>query len=43
MISLIKEYVALPEDARQTGLNAFCEQAAQSLSRVECAMMDAPQ
>ena len=43
MISLIKEYVALPEDARQTGLTAFCEQAAQSLSRVECAMMDAPQ
>ena len=43
MVTFLKEYVALPEDARQTGLNTFCEQAAQSLSRVECAMMDAPQ
>lgn len=43
MASLVKEYVALPEEARQSGLSAFCERAAQSLSRVECAMMDAPQ
>ncbi len=43
MVALVKEYVALPEAVRQNGLNAFCEQAAQRLSRVECAMMDAPQ
>lgn len=43
MAALLREYVALPEDARQSGLNAFCEQAARSLSRMECAMMDAPQ
>ena len=42
MISLIKEYVALPETERQSGLQAFCEQAAQRLSRVECALMDEP-
>ena len=42
MVTLLKEYVALPEEARQSGLNAFCEQAAQSLSRVECAMMEEP-
>ena len=29
--------------ARQSGLQAFCEQAAQRLSRVECALMDEPQ
>ena len=42
MVTLLKEYVALPEEARQSGLNAFCEQAALSLSRVECAMMEEP-
>lgn len=42
MVTLLKEYVALPEEARQSGLNAFCEQAAQSLSRLECAMMEEP-
>ena len=40
MVALVKEYVALPEDARQSGLNAFCEQAAQRLCQIECAMMD---
>ena len=40
MVTFLKEYVALPETARQSGLQAFCEQAAQRLSRVECALMD---
>lgn len=42
MVTFFKEYVALPETARQSGLQAFCEQAAQRLSRVECALMDEP-
>ena len=42
MVTFLKEYVALPETARQSGLQAFCEQAAQRLSRVECALMDEP-
>ena len=42
MVTFLKEYVALPEMARQSGLQAFCEQAAQRLSRVECALMDEP-
>ena len=42
MVTFLKEYVALPETERQSGLQAFCEQAAQRLSRVECALMDEP-
>lgn len=42
MVTFLKEYVALPETARQSGLQVFCEQAAQRLSRVECALMDEP-
>ena len=42
MVTFLKEYVALPETARQSGLQAFCEQAAQRLSRVDGALMDEP-
>lgn len=45
MVTLIKEYVALPEADRLTHCNAFCRQAAERLSAVECALMpgDAPE
>lgn len=40
MVSLIKEYIALPEADRATHCSAFCQQAAVRLSAVECALMD---
>ena len=40
MVTLLKEYIALPEDERGSRTEAFCHQAAQRLSAVECAMMD---
>lgn len=43
MVTLIKEYIALPDDARTAHTAAFCEQAAGRLCAVECAMMETPQ
>ncbi|MDO5377291.1 MAG: hypothetical protein Q4G52_03050 [Clostridia bacterium] len=40
MVTLIKEYIALPDGDRQSGCAAFCEQAARRLSAVECALME---
>ncbi len=42
MVTLIKEYIALPDEERGAHTALFCEQAASRLSAVECAMMDAP-
>ena len=42
MVTFLKEYVALPETERQSGRQAFCEQAAQRLSRGVCALLDEP-
>lgn len=39
MVTLLKEYIALPDGDRQSGCAAFCEQAAQRLSAMECALM----
>ena len=39
MVTLIKEYIALPEADRSHQSAAFCEQAAARLSAVECALM----
>ena len=39
MVTLIKEYIALPEADRIHQSAAFCEQAAARLSAVECALM----
>ena len=38
MVLMLKEYIALPDGDRQSHLNAFCQQAAQRLSAMECAM-----
>lgn len=43
MVTLIKEYIALPEEARGAQTALFCQQAANRLSAVECAMMEPPQ
>ena len=40
MVTLLKEYIALPEAERGSRTEAFCHQAAQRLSAVECAMME---
>lgn len=40
MVTLLKEYIALPDGDRQNHCVAFCEQAAQRLSAVECALME---
>jgi len=40
MVSLLKEYIALPESERPGASAAFCRQAAERLSAVECALMD---
>ena len=40
MVTLLKEYIALPEAERGSRTEAFCLQAAQRLSAVECAMME---
>lgn len=39
MVTLLKEYIALPEGDRMSHAQAFCQQAAQRLAAVECAMM----
>lgn len=39
MVTLIKEYIALPEPDRASHCAAFCQQAAARLSAVECALM----
>ena len=39
MVTLIKEYIALPEESRAQQTAAFCQQAAARLSAVEAAMM----
>ena len=39
MVTLLKEYIALPESERGSRMEAFCDQAAQRLAAVECAMM----
>lgn len=40
MVTLIKEYIALPQRDRLSHTEAFCEQAAARLSAVECALME---
>ena len=40
MVSLLKEYIALPDADRPDHTAAFCAQAAARLSAVECALMD---
>lgn len=39
MVTLLKEYIALPQRDRLRHTDQFCEQAAQRLSAVECALM----
>ena len=39
MVTLVKEYIALPAAQRSAGADFFCQQAAQRLSAVECALM----
>ena len=39
MVTLVKEYIALPEADRASRSAAFCQQAAVRLSAVECALM----
>lgn len=39
MVTLVKEYIALPEADRTSRCAAFCQQAAARLSAVECALM----
>ena len=39
MVTLIKEYIALPDAQRSDHASAFCAQAAARLSAVECALM----
>lgn len=40
MVTLIKEYIALPDADRVSHCGAFCQQAAARLSAVECALME---
>jgi len=40
MVTLIKEYIALPDMDRASHASAFCNQAAARLSAVECALME---
>ena len=39
MVTLIKEYIALPVQKRSAHADLFCRQAAERLSAVECALM----
>ena len=39
MITLMKEFIALPAAQRSAQTDTFCQQAAQRLSAVECALM----
>ena len=43
MVTLLKEYIALPEADRISHCSAFCQQAAARLSAVECALMEPAQ
>ena len=43
MVTILKEYIALPETDRADRLSVFCQQAAARLSAVECALMDCTQ
>ena len=40
MVTLMKEYIALPQSDRMSRCASFCQQAAARLSAVECALMD---
>ena len=40
MVTLLKEFIALPKDDRISQAERFCEQAAARLSAVECALMN---
>lgn len=40
MVTLIKEFIALPDADRASHSQAFCQQAAARLSAVECALME---
>ena len=40
MVTLLKEYIALPQSDRLSHADRFCEQAAARLSAVECALME---
>jgi len=40
MLTLIREYIALPQEERSSQTPFFCQQAAARLAAVECAMMD---
>ncbi|MGN0772645.1 MAG: hypothetical protein ACI4MP_02505 [Candidatus Ventricola sp.] len=40
MVTLLKEYIALPQSDRLSHADHFCEQAAARLSAVECALME---
>jgi len=42
MVTLIKEYIALPDEGRMQQADAFCQQAAARLAAVEAAMMHSP-
>ena len=42
MITVIKEFIALPQSDRAMHCAAFCQQAALRLSAVECALMETP-
>lgn len=42
MVTLIKEYLALPDKEKTAHSAVFCQQAAQRLSAVECALMHLP-
>ncbi|MBR4039060.1 MAG: hypothetical protein IKJ11_03055 [Clostridia bacterium] len=39
MVTLVKEYIALPASSRTAHTELFCRQAAERLSAVECALM----
>ena len=40
MVTLVKEFIALPAGERLKGADAFCSRAAERLAAVECAMME---
>ncbi len=40
MVTVIKEYIALPDADRASHCGAFCQQAAARLSAMECALME---
>ena len=42
MVTVIKEYIAMPAADRMSHCAAFCQQAAARLSAVECALMEEP-